>query len=359
MNYTATATISRGALRHNLAMVRALAPHAKVMAMVKANAYGHGLISVAEILSDVEGLGVARLKEAILLRQAGIETPIILLEGFNELAELPLLSAYKLGTVIHHVKQVQALEQATDLYCPYVWIKINTGMNRLGFPAKEAFSIYQRLKKIASVAEIRGVMSHFANSEDLTSDRTENQSELFHFVTNDLPLAKSLANSGAILAWPKTHLDWVRPGLMLYGVSPFPHQYGHDLNLLPVMTLTARLITISQVKKGDHVGYNGIYTCKEDMPIGIVSAGYGDGYPRYIQERMPILVQGIETEVIGRVSMDMLAVDLRPIPTAKPGDVVTLWGPHLPVERIALSAKTSPYELLAGLTGRVEYTIVP
>lgn len=355
MSFTAIASINLSALRHNLTQIRRFAPTSKIIAMVKANAYGHGLIAVSQALSQVDALGVARINEAVILRKGGIKTPIILLEGFNEPSELDLIHQYDLGSVIHHQQQMTYLQENPYIDCPYVWIKLNTGMNRLGFPYTEAASIYHTLKEMRNIKEIRGVMTHFASAEEQDRRFTQRQYEQFMSSTECLPVAKSLANSAAIIAHPITQKDWIRPGLMLYGVSPFHDRIGAELDLIPVMEFSARLMTFYRAKKGDRVGYNGRFTCPKDMLIGIVSAGYGDGYPRYIGENTPILVAGVETQIIGRVSMDMLAVNLDPCEKVKIGDKVTLWGQDLPIEHIAAAAKTSPYELLAGLTGRVEY----
>ena len=325
------------------------------MAMIKANGYGHGILAIAQALEDVDALGVARIHEAVQLRQAGIKTPIVLMEGIIDALELPLLAEYDLGTVLHSDYQIKLLEQAPSYQYPYVWLKLNTGMNRLGFPIKEFHEIYQRIKKIKSIQEIRGVMTHFACADEINNPFTSEQIVLFNETTANMPLKKSLANSAGIIAWKESHADWVRPGLMLYGVSPFVDKVGKQLGLEPVMTLSSQLIAINNCKAGDKIGYNGTYQCDEDMPVGVVAIGYGDGYPRYLQEKTPILVNGIATQIIGRVSMDMLTVDLRPVQNAQIGDKIILWGKELPIERIAQTAHTSVYELLAGLTGRVRY----
>lgn len=355
MSECVIANIDLTALQHNLKKVKEYAPETKVMAMIKANGYGHGILAIAKALKHVGALGVARIHEAVQLRQAGINTPIVLMEGITDASELPLLAEYDLGTVLHSDYQVKLLEQGASYQYPYVWLKLNTGMNRLGFPIKAFHEIYQRVQQIKSIQEIRGVMTHFASADEIDNSFTSEQIALFNDTTSKISISKSLANSAAIIAWKNSHADWIRPGLMLYGVSPFADKVGKQLGLEPVMTLSSQLIAINHCKKGDKVGYNGIYQCEEDMPVGVVAIGYGDGYPRYLQGKTPILVNGIETQIVGRVSMDMLAVDLRPINNAQIGDKITLWGKGLPIERIAQAAQTSVYELLAGLTSRVVY----
>lgn len=254
--------------------------------------------------------------------------------------------------MIHSDYQLQLLAQEQSRQLP-IWLKVNTGMNRLGFPTKQINDVYQQAKAISQVI---GVMTHFACADEIDNPFTVKQINEFNRVTKAMPIAKSLANSAGIIAWPDSQADWVRPGLMLYGVSPIAGKVASDFNLKPVMNLTAQLIAINQCAKGEKVGYNGIYECPEDMLVGIASIGYGDGYPRYLREPTPALVKESKTQVIGRISMDMIAVDLRPIAhQASIGDPVLFWGEGLPIERIANAASTSPYELLAGLTGRVVY----
>jgi len=355
VSLSSVALVDIDALRHNYNRVKQLAPQSKVMSMVKANAYGHGLVNIAKVLNESDELGVARPKEATFLRKAGIQSSIILMEGVLSEDELALCESLNLGLVIHSDYQIEMLEHNQHIKIPYVWIKINTGMNRLGFPYEKMSQVYQQIKSLRHIQEIRGVMTHFAAADETHHDFTAKQIQCFNAVTRAIPLKKSMANSAGIMAWDDSHVDWVRPGLMLYGVSPFRDKIGADLGLKPVMHLTAKLIAINHCYKGDKVGYGGIFVCPKDMPIGVVSIGYGDGYPRYIREKMPVLVNGIETKVIGLVSMDMLTVDLSPIKNAQIGDSVTLWGTDLPVERIAKAAHTSVYELLAGLTSRIQY----
>lgn len=356
MSYTTTAHINLKALQHNLQRVHAYAPHSRVLAMVKANGYGHGAVAVARALHDADALGVARIYEALALRQAGISKPIVLMEGFFEAWELPLIVEHSFEIVIHQMSQVQALLQANITTPIRVWLKLETGMHRLGLPPAEFLVAWQQLQASNNVAADIVLMTHLACAEETEKSYTSNQIQCFNEIMHDLPGPRSIANSAGIVAWPDAHADWVRPGIMLYGVSPFAEKTAAELGLQPVMTLSSRLLAIHQLKRGDAIGYNRTYICSEDMPVGLVAVGYGDGYPRYIPaEGTPILINGHRTQVIGRVSMDMLYIDLRGIPTPQLGDPVVLWGEGLPIEEIARAAHTNSYELLCGVTSRVEF----
>ncbi len=356
MTYTTTAHIDVNALQHNLQRVRQYAPHSKVLAMVKSNGYGHGAITAANALQQADALGVARIGEAITLRKAGITTPIVLMEGFFTADELPLLIEYQLDTVVHHMPQVEMLLHA-DLAQPLrVWLKLETGMHRLGLPADAFLAAWQQLHAHPLVSDII-LMTHFACAEESDHTFTRQQLDTFTHITRDLPGARSLANSAAIVAHPQAHTDWVRPGIMLYGISPFADKTGLDLDLQPVMTLSSRLLAVHAMKAGDAIGYNRTFVCPEDMPVGVITTGYGDGYPRYIPATgTPVLINGHRTQIIGRVSMDMMTIDLRHIPTPQLGDPITLWGTGLPIEYIAHAAQTNSYELVCGVTSRTEYT---
>lgn len=352
MTRAARAIIDLGALQHNLRKVRAAAPGRRVMAVIKANGYGHGIITVAHALSEADAYAVACLDEAMSLREAGITRPIVLLEGFFSAAELPILVRENITTVVHHDSQLDMLEQAALNGALQVWIKIDSGMHRLGFAPEQATAVWQRLQVCAGVSVI-GFMSHLAGADERHDDSTQRQTRLFNDALATLPGERSLANSAGILAWPDTQNDWVRPGLMLYGVSPFPGQTGADLGLQPVMSLQSQLIAIHPRRRGERIGYGGDYLCPADMTVGVVAIGYGDGYPRRISPGAPVLVNGRRAPLIARVSMDMLCVDLRDQPAARCGDPVILWGPQLPVEEVAAAAGTIPYELLCRVTARV------
>lgn len=349
------AHIDLAALRHNLDRVRGAAPGRRIMAIIKANAYGHGMVRVANALSDVDAFAVARLEEALQLRQAGVVTPIVLLEGFLETNELNEITAHNLQVVIHHEYQVQVLERARLAKPVIAWLKIDTGMHRLGVRVEQAVALWQRLQRCSAVSELR-LMTHLASADDRSSEQTEQQLEAFRHVISGMQGAMSIANSAGILGWPRSHGDWVRPGIMLYGVSPFMAGKGEEEGLQPVMTLRSCLIAINQARQGDAIGYGASWVCPEDMPVGVIACGYGDGYPRHAVPGTPVLVNGERVPLIGRVSMDMICVDLRQQPRADVGDPIVLWGKGLPVEEVAMRASTIPYELLCGVTGRVFFT---
>lgn len=347
------AAIDVKALRANLQRVRAAAPLARVLAVIKANGYGHGLTRVAEALHDADAFGVASVEEALVLREAGIAHPIVLLEGFFEPGELAEISRHRLSTVIHHEHQLQILEK-TDIARPIsVWIKIDTGMHRIGFPPGQVAAVYQRLRGGNKIAARIRLMTHLANADDRNDNYTGQQLAAFLAAVDGLDGERSVANSAGVLAWPQTHMEWVRPGIMLYGVSPFLDSVAQQEGLAPVMTLTSRLIAVNQFRRGDTIGYGGSWICPEDMPVGVVAIGYGDGYPRSMVTGAPVLVRGQRAAVVGRVSMDMLCIDLRGLPQVQIGDEVELWGRNLPIEEVARLAGTIPYELLCGITQRV------
>lgn len=340
------------ALQHNFNRVRQLAPGKKILAMVKANAYGHGAIKIARGLIDADAFGVACINEAIQLRDHGIAQPIVLMQGINHSDDVSQLNSYQLQMVLHDWSQLEILKQQPLTHPLVIWIKLDTGMHRLGFPVEALSEIINRLQKIKNIAQPLRFMSHFASPEQLDNSLTMQQAQKFFSATESFSGVRSLANSAAIMGWPQTHCDWVRPGLMLYGVSPFQNKIGCDHGLIPVMNWKSHLIVIHQLKKGDAIGYNGTWVCPEDMPVGIVAVGYGEGYPRQAKNGTPILVNNKRVSLIGRVSMDMLAVDLRSQPQAKIGDPVLLWGEILPVEEIARSVEMSPYQLLCGVRER-------
>lgn len=355
----AYATLDLAALDHNLARVRSFVPGAKIMAVIKANAYGHGLVRIARRLADVDAFAVARLDEGLWLRQAGITQRITVLQGFVTREELQLHAAYHLEPVIHSPWQVELLEQAAlDAPLP-VWAKLDSGMHRLGLLADEFGPCYQRLKACASVRQPVPIISHLANADVLKDTLTDRQLQLFEEVIGDEATERGIANSAGLLAWERARLEWVRPGIVLYGVSPFPYRSGKDDDLRPVMTFRTRLIAIKQLKAGDAVGYGGDWICPHPTRLGVAAVGYGDGYPRHAQSGTPVLVRGHRVPLIGRVSMDMITLDLTDCPEAQVEDEVVLWGEDLPVEEIARNASTIPYELLCGITQRVTMIELP
>ncbi len=350
----ATACIDLSALQHNLRRVKARAPDSKVMAVVKANGYGHGLRHVAKYASEADAYGVARIEEALQLRACGVVKPILLLEGFYSAGDLPVLVTNNIQTVVHCEEQLTALEQA-DLETPVVvWLKIDSGMHRLGVRPEQFDELVSRLKDCPNVAKPLRYMSHFACADELSNDITIKQIELFNSLTADCHGERSLAASAGLLAWPQSQLDWVRPGIIMYGVSPFSDKTAQDLGYQPVMTLKSHLIAVREVKKGESIGYGGIWTSERDTKVGVIAVGYGDGYPRSAPNGTPVWVNGRKVPIAGRVSMDMLTVDLGPDATDKVGDEAILWGKELPAEEVARHIGTIAYELVTKLTPRVE-----
>lgn len=340
------------ALRHNLQQVRTAAPGCKITAAVKADGYGHGLVRTARALHDADGFGVAAVEEAVQLRQAGITVPITLLEGFFHVDEFPLIDEYRLELALHQPWQVEALAQATFSNPIRVWLKLDSGMHRLGFAPERAVEWWQRLKSIPAVTPL-GQMTHLACADELDNEATRQQLATFTDATRELDGEKSIANSAGILGWPESRGDVVRPGIMLYGVSPFVGGRAAQHNLRPVMTLSSQLIAVEQHQQGEAIGYGASWRCPESMPIGVVAVGYGDGYPRHAPSGTPVLLNGRIVPLIGRVSMDMITVDLRSQPEARIGDLVVLWGEGLPVEEVAEHAGTIAYELFCSVTSRV------
>ena len=358
MRRVARATVDTAALQHNLAEVRRRAPGARVMAVIKANAYGHGLVGCARALRQADALAVARVEEAVALRQAGLENPVVLLEGVLDADQLPLASALGLEIVVHSPEQLAMLE-AAELERPVqAWLKLDTGMNRLGFPPEAARVVTARLAACGSVRSGLRLMTHLACADERDQEVTNKQLRRFADAVSDLPGERSVANSAALLWRSDSHAEWVRPGLMLYGASPFSDQSGADLGLRPAMELMSTVIALREVRRGDRVGYGGVWTAREDSRLAILGIGYGDGYPRHLGSGAPVLVHGRRAPLAGRISMDMIAVDITRIPGVRVGDEVSLWGAGLPVEELAQMAGTIPYELLCGVTQRVGVTMV-
>jgi len=351
-----TATLCISALQHNLQRAKQCAPNAKVIAVIKANAYGHGMLAVAEALHAADAYAVARLDEAVSLRHAGIDKPILLLEGVNTTAAWADCAAQHIEAVVHDTAQIEQL-LATPLTQPiHLWLKADTGMHRLGLPCDQIIPAFERLRALPYVASIR-LMSHLACADQPNHPFIQQQQSQFDAI--DLPLERSLANSAALLSATRFQYDWVRPGIMLYGASPFAAHSGPEAGLQAVMTLQSELIAIQALKKGQAVGYSRTWTCPEDMRVGVVGIGYGDGYPRHAPSGTPVLIHGQQAPLIGRVSMDMLSVDLRGLTHAHIGDPVTLWGQALSVDIIADYAGTISYELLCAVTPRVPRIWVP
>ncbi|CCQ11532.1 Alanine racemase [Pseudoalteromonas luteoviolacea B = ATCC 29581] len=350
------AEIDLAALAYNLAKVKRFAPHSKVMAVLKANAYGHGLVTIAKHLADADAFAVARVDEALALRAGGLTKPIVLLEGFFHPSDLPILLANNFQTIIHDESQLQALEQA-ELEAPIAtWLKIDTGMHRLGIEPSQFTAFYQRLKACQNVKEQVNLMTHFSCADDLESTKTELQMTLFRQLVAEQGESLCLANSAGILGWPQSHGDWVRPGLMMYGVSPMLDKIGQDHGLKPVMRLTTKVIAIRSIAAGEGVGYGARWQSKSTTTLAIIAVGYGDGYPRHAKQGTPVIIKGKRYGIVGSVSMDMITVDIGDNHQGITiGDEVEMWGPNLPVEEIAQCASTIPYELLCNVTPRVSY----
>lgn len=350
-------TIHADALGHNLGEVRRRAPGSRVMAVVKADGYGHGLERVARALAGADGFGVASLADAERLRAAGATRPILLLGGFQAADDLARMRHLRVDTVVHHPSQVEMLEQDAGGEPLRCWLKVDSGMHRLGFPPAAVRGIHARLSALAGVRDEIVLMTHFASSDDFEGAQTRAQIACFEEATAGLPGPRSLANSSAVLGWPASHADWVRPGGALYGLSVVPRRTGADFGLRPAMTLHTRLVAVNRIGKGEPVGYGASWRCPEDMAVGVAAVGYGDGYPRHAPAGTPVLVAGRPAAVIGRVSMDLLTIDLRAVPDARPGDPVVLWGdPDLPVEAVAEAAGTISYELTCSIARRVRVT---
>ncbi|MBN6064480.1 alanine racemase [Aggregatibacter actinomycetemcomitans] len=349
----ATAKISSVALKHNIQTIKQKAPESKIIAVVKANAYGHGVVFVSSAVENlVDCFGVARLEEALKLRSNGITKPILLLEGFFSSKDLPVLAVNNIQTVVHSQEQLDALEQAKTPNPIKVWLKIDTGMHRLGVHLDEVDAFYQKLKLLPCVDPNIGFVSHFSRADELECGYTEKQLARFLWATEGKGGERSISASGGILFWQDAHLDWIRPGIIMYGISP-NNIAGKEYGLIPVMNLTSSLIAVREHKKGEPVGYGGVWVSDKDTKIGVVAIGYGDGYPRDVPEGTPVYLNGRRVPIVGKVSMDMLTVDLGADSQDKVGDEVILWGKALPIEEIAAITGIISYELITKLTPRV------
>ncbi|MCE9677585.1 alanine racemase [Shewanella sp. AS1] len=347
------AEISGHALQSNLARLRELAPKSKVMAVVKANGYGHGLLNVAKCLTTADGFGLARLEEALELRAGGVKTKLLLLEGFFRQNDLNTLVEHDIDTVVHHEFQIEMLESAKLSQPVTVWMKVDSGMHRLGFSLEQFAATYARLQACPNVAKPINLMTHFACADEPDNPATAEQTARFNRLTANLPGERTLANSAGALYWQETQADWIRPGIALYGVSPVAGDLGRNHGLMPAMQLMSQLIAVRPHKAGDPVGYGSYWYAKQDTQLGVVAIGYGDGYPRNAPEGTPVWINGRLVPVVGRVSMDMLTVDLGVDATDAVGDDVILWGQELPVEEVAEHIGTIAYELVTKLTPRV------
>ena len=348
------ARVSLEALRYNYRRARALAPESRTMAVVKADGYGHGLEAVAAALaSETDCLAVATTDEAMRVRRSGLDTHIVLLEGVHESADWHQVLEQRLEPVLHSLHQLEGLPEAVQQTPIPVWVKCNTGMNRLGVEGDALESMIRRIRETAGL-QLRGLMTHFACADDPSDPMTREQARRMRSMAREFPeLVVSAANSAAHFHEQDCHFDWTRPGIMLFGGTPLVGRRGTELELRPVMKLESRLIAVRTLSPGESVGYGATWTADAPTRMGIVEIGYGDGYPRHAPNGTPVAVAGVRCELIGRVAMDMIAVDLSNCPDASPGSLVELWGEQVSVDEVAQLSGTISYELLTGVSARV------
>ena len=345
------ATIDAAALAHNLSLARRQAGPAKIWAVLKANAYGHGLLRTARALAEADGFAVLDYVEALRLREAGIAKPILMLEGFFKPADIELLAKYRLTPVVHTIEQVEMLETASFEGALPVYLKVNSGMNRLGFTVDNVRLAWIALEALAAVESIT-LMTHFADADG--EGGVAAQLQWFRELTQPFDAPSSLANSAALLRYPEeTRADWVRPGILLYGCSPFSFKSAAEIGLKPVMTLASEIIAVQHLQAGEWIGYGQTYQAAQEMTIGVIACGYADGYPRHAPSGTPVLVAGQRVRTVGRVSMDMICADISDVPEAYVGTPATLWGEGLSCDEVAAAAGTVSYELLCALAPRV------
>ncbi|MGG5871407.1 alanine racemase [Pseudomonas peli] len=344
----ARALIDLQALRHNYQLAREVSG-ARALAVIKADAYGHGAVRCAQALQEqADGFAVACIEEALQLREAGIRGPILLLEGFFEADELPLIEQHELWCVVHSLWQLEAIERSTVRGPLTVWLKMDSGMHRVGLHPADYQTAYQRLLASGKVAKIV-LMSHFARADELDCPRSDEQLEVFQQARQGIVAEVSLRNSPAVLGWPSVPSDWVRPGIMLYGASPFEQAQAVAARLQPVMTLESKIISVRELPAGEPVGYGARFVSERPTRVGVVAMGYADGYPRHAPTGTPVAVDGQLTRLIGRVSMDMLTVDLTDLPQAGLGSRVELWGKQVLASDVAAQAGSIPYQLFCNL----------
>jgi alanine racemase len=344
----ARAHIDLQALRHNYQLARETTG-AKALAVIKADAYGHGAVCVAQALeAHADGFAVACIEEALELRQAGIKAPILLLEGFFEADELALIAEHDFWCVVHALWQLEAIEKSPVGKPLHIWLKLDSGMHRVGLHPADYQPAYQRLLASGKVAKIV-LMSHFARADELGSQRSDEQVAVFEAARQGLNAEISLRNSPGAMGWPNIPSDWVRPGIMMYGATPFDQPQAVADRLQPVMTLESKIISVRELPAGEPVGYGGTFLTDRAMRIGVVAMGYADGYPRQAPTGTPVLIDGHRSRLLGRVSMDMLCVDLTDVPHAGLGSRVELWGKNVLASDVAASAGTIPYQIFCNL----------
>lgn len=348
------ALIDLCAIEHNLSVVRHHAPHSQVMAVIKADAYGHGLLRAAQALARADGFAMLELDAAVRLREAGYRQTILLLEGFFDIDELAWIEQYRLSTVIHNREQIAMLSAARVQGRLDIFLKLNTGMNRLGFPPEQFAAALETLRSNPRVGQIT-LMTHLACADEpQKGESVFVQVERFNAAGKQWRLPRSLANSAAILCYPETHADWVRPGIMLYGASPIAGTSAAELDLRPAMTVSSKIIAVQTLKSDEGVGYGYTFRPSGPLRVGVVAGGYADGYPRHAPTGTPVRVNGRRTRLVGRVSMDMLHVDLSEIEDAGVGSPVILWGRDMPIDEVARAAGTVSYELMCALAPRMQ-----
>lgn len=353
MSRPARARIDLDALRHNLRYAKGLAGPSRLVAVVKANAYGHGAVAVARALAgEVDALGVACLEEALELRESGVQSPILLLEGVFSPEELLLVDRNRLALVVHSLEQLRWILAARPERPLACWLKVDTGMHRLGLDPSDLPAAFAAVRRAPQVGEMV-LMTHLAQADELAHPYTVLQMDRFAEATSGLGAPRSLANSSALIAWPDARADWVRPGIMLYGTSPLGDGHPSASHLRPVMHLESALIAMQDLRAGEPVGYGGRFTCPTRMRVGVVALGYADGYPRHAPDGTPVAVRGQVTQLIGRVSMDMLTVDLTGLAHVKVGDPVELWGTQVSANTVAHASGTIAYQLFTGVGSRV------
>lgn len=351
-----TASVNLACVRHNLSQVRCHAPRSRIMATVKADAYGHGAVPVARALQNAgaESLAVACLEEALSLRDAGITLPLVLLEGVLSVDEAAAAVAAQLQIVVHSAWQIELLRSLSRELPVHLWFKLDSGMHRLGFPAHEATELWA-IATHHPQWKCYGWMTHLACADQVGNPMTRRQVELFEDALRGIPGDRSIGNSAGLIAWPAAKSDWVRPGLMLYGASPFPDRNASELGLQPAMRLSSRVIATHMLSEGETIGYGATWCSQRPTRIGVIAAGYADGICRSLPTGTPILIHGLRVPVVGCISMDMITVDLHDAPQARVGDEVVFWGDGLAVEEIASRAGTIAYELFCSLNHRVKY----
>ena len=347
-----SASIDIGALRHNFQQVRQAVGAAQILSVIKADAYGHGLQAVAMALAHSDGFGVAAIDEAVRLRELGVRKPIVVFGSFSSATEVPVFPQQNIAPMVHCVEQLELLEQASCSGQCDVWIKIDTGMHRVGFDEADVEAIVARAQRCSSVRRVL-LMSHLANADDPKDPFSRQQIATFRRCADGRGIERSVANSAGVVAWPASHFEWVRPGLMLYGVSPLCSQTGAEIGLRPVMTLKSEIIALKTVLAGQRVGYGGTWIAERTTRLAVVACGYGDGYPRRTVPGSAVLIDGRRAAIAGHVSMDLMSVDVSAHPNVALGDEVELWGAGLTVEEVAANAATIGYELLCGVTKRV------